>query len=199
MLVLSFGTLTSAKTLHGFVYNRDMELWMRVSDSNSFLVSDFYSSIPGMPSESKQGLLSKMERIVRSGASTESAKQMYIRLVDSEKQTSQKIVTRAHCEDRLACAIALGSASEFQTWLSSYARCLSSTGDAGALRFLVDVLLGSSDDSQLTHSCWWLNSISDQLLGLDNKDVIRCNILPEMSKNRELQRLMNEISMELDS
>ena len=203
MLILSFGTV-SAKSLHGFIYNLDMEVWMKVSDSNTFLLSSLYTSTPRMACDDKEGLLSKMDRLVRSGASMESAKQMYIKLAENEKQTSQSIVTRAHCEDRLACAVALGSASEFQIWISSYAKCLSSSGDGDALRFLVDVLLGADDietaenSSSPTPSCWWFSSItSSQCLGLNNKDIIRNKILPEMSKNRQLQRLTNEISMEL--
>jgi protein HIRA/HIR1 len=206
MLILSFGTV-SAKSLHGFVYNCGMEVWMRVSDSNSFLASNLYPSIPGMPNNDKEGLLSKMDRFVRSGSSMESAKQMYIKLVENENQSSQKIVTRSHCEDRLACAIALGSAAEFQMWLSSYARCLSTSCDADTLRFLVDILLGNSDDVEMADtnsntnpSCWWLISIThSRCLGLDNKVLIRTIIIPEMCKNRQLQRLTNEISMELES
>jgi protein HIRA/HIR1 len=183
-----------------------MEVWMRVSDSNSFLASNFYPSISA-PNEDKEGLLTKMDRLLRSGSSMESAKQMYIKLVENEKQTTQKIVTRAYCEDRLACSIAFGSAFEFELWISSYARCLSSSGDADTLRFLVDVLLGippedaeMSDKESRPMSCWWFNSItSSQCLGLDNKDIIRTLILPEMSKNRQLQRLTNELSMELES
>lgn len=205
MLVLSFGTV-SAKSLHGFIYNRNMEIWMKVSDSNNFLVSNLYPSIPGMPSEGQEGLISKIDRLVRSGASMESAKQMYIKLMENEKQTSQNIVTRAYCEDRLACAIALQSSLEFQVWISTYAKCLSSTGDANTLRFLVDVLLGNSgvdmidNNSHWVPTCWWFNSItSSQCLGLSGKDIIRNIILPEMSKNRQLQRLTNEVSMELES
>ena len=204
MLILSFGTIT-AKSLHGFIYNRDMEVWMKVSDSNSFLMSNLYPSIPGMPAE-EEGLLSKMDQLVRSGASMESAKQMYIKLAGNEKQKSQIIITRAHCEDRLACAMALRSASDFQVWISSYAKCLSSSGNADTLRFLVDVLLGNADDVETAdnpptpHSCWWFNSITNSsCLGLNHKDIIRNKILPEMIKNRHLQRLTNEISMELDS
>jgi protein HIRA/HIR1 len=204
MLIFSFGT--STKSLHGFVYNRNMEVWMRISDSGSFLVSNLYPTIPARVIEDNEGLVSRMDRLVRSGASMESAKQMYIKLVENEKQASQKIVTRAHCEDRLACTIALGEAAEFQVWLSLYAKCLSSAGDADTLRFLVDVLLGNAVNTEITEtnlglkpSCWWFNSItSSQCLGLNKKDLIRHNILPEMSKNRQLQRLTNEISMELE-
>ena len=199
MLILSLGT--ASKSLHGFVYNRNMEVWMKVSDSNSFLVSNFYPSIPGMSNECQGGVLSKIERLVNSGASMESAKQMYIKLVESEKQTSQNVVTRSHCEDRLACAVALRSASDFKAWIASYAKCLTSSGDSSSLRFLVDILLGNSEDTESTgisNPCWCFNSIIDSHgLDLNNKDIIRQFILPEMSKNRLLQRLTNEISMEL--
>ena len=214
MLILMLPT-SSGRTLQGFVYHRDMELWMRVSDSNSFLLSDFYSTLPGLPNKNGKphqngdlGILAKMDKVVRSGGSTmASAKQMYHKVSDNEKLTSQKVVTRSHCEDRLACSIALGSASEFEVWLSLYARSLSSAGDADALRFLVDILLGcptsndpmAQDPSKQTQSCWWFMSVGNQGLGFNSKRIIRKAILPEMSKNRLLQRLSNEISMELES
>eukprot|EP00956_Cyclotella_meneghiniana_P042902 scaffold249348_cov72-Cyclotella_meneghiniana.AAC.3 len=201
MLILSLGT--ASKSLHGFIYNRNMEVWMRVSDSNSFLISNFYPSIPGMSTESQGGVLSKIERLVSSGDAMKSAKQMYIKLVESEKQTSQNIVTRSHCEDRLACAAVLGSASDFKVWIASYAKCLTSTSDSSSLRFLVDILLGNSEDSTgstgISNPTAWFNSVINcPGLDLNNKDIIRHFILPEMSKNRLLQRLTNEVSMELE-
>ncbi|KAL7532525.1 hypothetical protein ACHAXR_004684 [Thalassiosira sp. AJA248-18] len=204
------------KSLQGFIYNRDMELWMRVSDSNSFLLSDFYSSLPGTQQGEggdNMGILAKMDRFVRSSSSMASAKQMYQKVASENSNgatntSHQKLVTRSHCEDRLACAIALGSALEFQTWLKYYARCLSSAGDADGLRFLVDIFLGGDGPSpgdgdrmdgdgvsQPTIPSFL--SVGKRCLGLEGKDIIRKSILPEMSKNRILQRLTNEISMEL--
>ena len=229
---------SSGRLLQGFIYSRDMESWMRISDSNNFLLSDFYSSLPGGLVNGPQhqdgrgdddvGILAKMDRLVKSSASTmASAKQLYQKVAENHHDgsggvagavtTSQKIVTRSHCEDRLACSIALGSASEFQTWLKYYARCLSLAGDGDALRFLVDVLLGGAGDGQASSTGdddFIMDGGSQQqpipsilslavgnkqsCLGLEGKDVIRKAILPEMSKNRLLQRLTNEISMELD-
>jgi len=218
---------SAGRLLQGFIYNCDMELWMRISDSNNFLLSDFYSSLPGALNESCAyeegqggdgvGILATMDLLVKSGASTmASARQMYQKIVESDThnngtatRTSQKIVTRSHCEDRLACAIALGSMPEFLTWMKYYARCLASgMGDADALRFLVDILLGGD---QSTSSNGDPDMIGEgeipsilsmvgnrQCFGLEGKDVIRKVILPEMSKNRSLQRLTNEISMELE-
>ena len=203
------------RLLQGFIYNRGMELWMRVSDSSNFALSDFYSSIPcGTKKEEdgKFGILAKMDSLVRSSASMASAKQMYQKVASAESNnattTHQIIVTRSHCEDRLACAIALDSVVEFQTWLKHYARCLSSAGDAGGLRFLVDIFLGDNSssandnptdgDNELETNSPSFLSVGKQSLGLEGKDVVRKSILPEMSKNRTLQRLTNEISMELD-
>lgn len=206
MLVLMLPTSSAGRALQGFVYNRDMESWMLVADSNNFLLSDFYSPIH-KPSTNKEGILSRVAKIVTSSALTmASAKQMYQRIVENEKHTYQYIITRSHCEDRLACAIALDSKSEFETWLALYARCLSSSGEAEALRFLVDNLLDSGesdtfidtgDDSCQNVSSFLLLGI--KRLGLDSKRVIRQLVLPEMSKNRHMQRLTNEISIELDN
>ena len=159
------------------------------------------------------GILAKMDRFMKSGASTmASARQMYQKIAvnnvdnDTANSTFRKLVTRSHCEDRLACASALGSTSEFLTWLKYYARCLASgAGDEDALRFLVDLLLGGdqspshNNDSVVGGGGSFLSMVGiSQCLGLEGKDAIRKSILPEMSKNRSLQRLTNEISMELE-
>lgn len=205
MLVLMLPTATVGRALQGFVYNRDMESWMLVSDSNNFLLSDFYSPIHKV-NIGKEGILSRIDKIVTSSASTmASAKQMYQRVVENEKHSYQHIITRSHCEDRLACSIALESRSEFESWLALYARCLSSSGEAEVLRFLVDALLNDSEgngdfmvDGSGQNAPSFL-SVGINRLGLDGKHIIRQTVLPEMSKNRHMQRLTNEVSIELDN
>jgi len=208
---------STGRLLQGFIYCRDMELWMRISDSNNFVLSDLYPSLSGLnvhrhSGDDDRGILSKMDRLVKSSASTmASAKQLYQKAAENQNHgsggassNSQNVITRSHCEDRLACSIALGSAFEFQTWLQYYARCLSTVGDGDALRFLVDILLGgvSSDDGAGGEPIPSILSFAlgskQSCLGLDRKDVIRKAILPEMSKNRLLQRLTNEMAMELN-
>jgi len=207
MLILVLPLKSSGgRSLQGFIYNRDMELWMRVCDSNNFVMSDFYSSLTpqAQPSGSdKVGILGKMDGIVKSSApSMASAKQMYQKLAsssDSSSNTSpQQIITRSHCEDRLACSIALGSTSEFQTWMRYYARSLVTSGDGDALRFLVDILL--DDQTAMVDDTLGIQSflsVGKSTLGFEGKDLVSKYVLPEMSKNRLLQRLTNEISMEL--
>ena len=47
-------------------------------------------------------------------------------------------------------------------------------------------------------SLWWLSS-SEAVLDMDRKGAIRKIVLPEMSKNRALQRLTNEIATDFES
>ncbi|KAL7548910.1 hypothetical protein ACHAWF_012178 [Thalassiosira exigua] len=229
LLILTLPTKSSpsGKVLQGYVYNLDMELWMRISDSNDFMLSDFYSSFSGVGDIRQHweggnvdsgGILARVDELVRSySASSASARQMYGQITENEDSadSSRGIATRSHCEDRLACSLALGSASEFKTWLGRYAGCLSAAGDADGLRFLVDLLLVGSGDERgsdpsvqeeaaaegiqpCTHSKHLsFLMVGMQDLGLTGKDVVHEAILPAMSKNRGLQRLTNEIAMEL--
>ena len=91
-------------------------------------------------------------------------------------------------------------------------RCLSIRGDAALLRFVVDILLGKnstaidndsvsneggdSEDSDFL-PCWWISSMKN-ILDLDRKGIVLKIVIPEMSKNRVLQRLTNEIAMEMN-
>lgn len=201
-------------SLQAFVYDRPSELWMRISDSR-FVLSDFYSSLPSARSKS-QGVLARMDDAVRLGSLESSIKASHRgRSLGSdhadgiynqaEDDSGNYLATRSHCEDRMACAMALGSASEFSYWLSMYARTLSVGGRGPLLRMLVDMLFGTkytvSTDSGMPGGasvCWWLSS-APQVLGLDRKKLVKTIVVPEMSKNRALQRITNEIALEVDS
>jgi protein HIRA/HIR1 len=210
MLILVLPLKSSGRLLSGFVYNLPMKLWMCISDTNDYVLSDLYSSLPSgaVPSLGGDGngvgILAQMDRLVRSSASTVmSAKQMYQKVISSEGitgPTTNDVVTRSHCEDRLACSIALGSSTEFKQWLRYYARHLVSKGDEDALRFLVDIMLTESGlestTSQPGNAPSFL-SFGKETLGLNGKDLVRNIILPECLASRSLQRLTNEMSMEL--
>jgi hypothetical protein len=175
-------------SLQAFVYDRPSELWMRISDSR-FVLSDFYSSLPSARSKS-QGVLARMDDAVRLGSLESSIKASHRgRLLGSdrhadgiynqaEEDSGNYLANRSHCEDRMACAL---------------------------LRMLVDMLFGTKDtgstDSGLpdgASACWWLSS-APQVLGLDRKNLVKTIVVPEMSKNRALQRITNEIALEVDS
>lgn len=178
--------------LQGFVYKRSMELWMRVADSR-FILSDFYSTLPNNVKAGPKGILFKMEDAVKSGSAMSCAA-----MFQNAQGTNggSNIVTRSHCEDRMACAAALGSVDEFKRWFMLYIQTLSKGGHVDQLRLLVDMLLDYSE-ALTTHSWWWL-SLAPAVLSLDRKEMVRSIVIPEMSKNRALQRVTNEIAMQLD-
>ncbi|KAL3809721.1 hypothetical protein ACHAXA_004041 [Cyclostephanos tholiformis] len=219
MLILVLPLTSPGRLIWGFIYNLQMELWMCISDTCNFVLSDLYSALPDgiettqsdksnqrQGQNDNRGILAKMERIIRSSApAMASAKQIYQKVTTSKSNngpTSNDIITRSHCEDRLACSIALGSSSEFKMWLRYYARFLVSSGNECALRFLVDILISGpsgsfeKDSTQPGYSPYFL-SIGKETLGLNGKDLVRTAILPECLTSRHLQRLTNEISMEL--
>jgi len=217
--------------LQAFLYSQDMESWMRVSDDR-FSFSNFYSAVPR--SKLSRGLLSRLDQTVgesnngtklsRSGVATNrNASSIYRTNEENETNLSSEI-TRSHCEDRLACAMALKSKEDVRHWASLYARLLASEGDVNQIRLFVDTLVrndtetlngtmnghGNKDyeantslpqameaNSERNSSIWWLSSMTSTL-GLSGKEIVRTIMMKEMSKNRSLQRLTNEIAMELD-
>jgi protein HIRA/HIR1 len=186
--------------LQAFVYNRSMELWMRVADSR-FMLSDFYSTLPNTKT-SHTGVLSKMEDAVRSGSVMSSIKPSHrgrdsysaAMFRNGEDASGGNIVTRSHCEDRMACAAVLGSPNEFKSWLLLYIQTLAKEGHVDHLRLVVDMLLSDNGDS---NSIWWL-SLAPAILNLNRKDMVKTIVIPEMSKNRALQRVTNEIALQVE-
>lgn len=191
----------------GFIYNRDLEIWMRISD-NRFVFSNFFSTLP--ISQLQRGLLAKVDETVKSSFSeplsqsrlaASSASEMYY-VNEDDKSSLQSYATKSHCEDRLACALMLKSKEDFEHWLRLYIRALAINCDTDHLRLIVDMLLhknvatdeSMNDDS--IPSMWWL-SRAKSLLGFDIKSVMEHIVIPEMTKNRSLQRLTNEFATEV--
>ena len=224
-------------SLQGFLYDRESDLWMRVADSR-FVLSDFYNTLPSFSSSlsqtalstSSRGELSKLDDSVRMGATAStlqrSRKSRSVLMGKHHRSSTYQITTntttsrqnddgssndvasRSHCEDRMACALALGSSSEFELWFSRYIKILSLTGNELLLRLVIDMLLGKyeknggdeSSDSVVAANattCWWLSE-SPRVLGLDRVKLVRTVVISEMSKNRALQRMTNETAIEVD-
>jgi protein HIRA/HIR1 len=204
---------------------------MRVADSR-FVLSDFYSLLPSRTGSKKGEVLSRLEDAVRFGSIHSSwrpsssrrgqqsrglggisASAMFDPTSDERQEDPvATMITRSHCEDRMACAVMLASASEYKRWLGMYARALAITGNADAIRLLADALLlggekGDTNDNDVDDSSgsavaaprsWWL-SRSASILGLDRRSLVQSTVLPELRKNLALQRLANEISLELSA
>merc|ERR1740117_2085215 len=192
---------------------------MRVADSR-FVLSDFYNMLPSMSSSSSKktsaGELSKLDDSVRMGAGTSTLQRS--RRQHNDDLSNNDVASRSHCEDRMSCAVALGSASEFEYWFSKYIKILSLTGNESVLRLVIDMLLGkdivtsntsaaatastttvaATSSSSTSSYCWWLSE-SPKVLNYDRVKLVRTVVIPEMSKNRSLQRITNEIAIEIDS
>jgi protein HIRA/HIR1 len=200
-------------SLQAFVYSETSELWMRVADSR-FVLSDFYSTLPLLSKLKKgRGELSKLDDAVRMGSTSGTLKAVRrgrsyghadAAYNQARDESSNDIATRSHCEDRMACALALGSASEFEYWLSMYVRSLTMCGYESLLRILVDMLLGKISNGDMTDGqapetlCWWLSDAT-HILTCGRIKLITTIVIPEMSKNRALQRITNEIAVEVES
>lgn len=191
--------------LNGFIYNREVQAWMRISDSR-FKYSKLFSSIS--TSYLSKGYLSNIDQVVhtisgvseinrRALATDTSASEMYY-VNEDDEHNLQSFSTRAHCEDRIACSIALRSKEDFEHWLRLYARILVADGDSDTLRLLTDMLLGRDQIEGDVSECWWMYP-SVSILGLNRTEAIQKIIVPEMTKNRSLQRLTNEIVTDLSS
>jgi protein HIRA/HIR1 len=210
-------------SLQGFIYDIESDLWMRMADSR-FVLSDLYNTLPSMSSSSSKktlaGELSKLDDSVRMGAGTSTLQRS--RRQHNDDLSSNDVASRSHCEDRMSCAVALGSASEFEYWFSKYIKILSLTGNESVLRLVIDMLLGkdivttrncngesnssaagattvaAASSSTTSCYCWWLSD-SPKVLNCDRVKLVRTVVIPEMSKNRSLQRITNEIAIEIDS
>lgn len=228
-------------SLQGFVYDLSSELWMRIADSR-FVLSDFYNALPvasnrfvGAGSNKKSlspptsSLIANLSESVRMGASSSSLRRSrrglaIVNGLHSQAATQpdgsttyNDIASRSHCEDRMACALALESSDEFEYWFSMYIKTLAAAGDEPLLRLVVDMLIGKSpscDRQQLTvtadsgaHtratttpatcSSWWLSG-TPHIFNLDRIQLIKTVVIPEMSKNRSLQRYTNEVNIEVN-
>jgi protein HIRA/HIR1 len=195
-------------SLQAFLYDKASELWLRMADSR-FALSDFFTTVPS--TDQKSSFLAKAEDSVKFGSVQSTLKSSRTRNGDRnasliydqlEDDSGSFIATRSHCEDRMACALALNAPEDFQEWLVCYTRTISRRGMESQLRHLLDLLLGRVGSELIEHEdCqlgWWL-SYSPDILGLDRRGLVKNMLLPEIGKNRALQRIVADVSMQLQS
>jgi len=228
---------SSVGGVQAFLYDNEMKAWLRIADSR-FQVSDMYTNyamarrmgvgnnLLGCENKLAHSSLHEIESFVSFGAQSPSSSANTLKNLTHDS-SAKDVVTRAHCEDRMACSLALGSVSEFKHWLKLYARHLASSNDADYLRFLCDLILGKDTtiketftdpdcsfekrnsvqlkQTHIMHSikrndAAWLDlgSRADILLGIKRRDLMQL-VLTEMGRNRELQRLTCEVEMEVEN
>eukprot|EP00903_Cladosiphon_okamuranus_P014287 g13270.t1 len=129
------------------------------------------------------------------------------------RESLQSAVTRGHLEDSLSTSVLLGSADEFQDVLRAYAGHLAKSAGFGhgRIRALCDKLLLASNvavskapaDRGLQAGgkgqlLGFRLCDGPSVLGLDKLHLLREVVLPALSGNRSLQRLVSEYYDTLD-
>ncbi len=200
-------------SLQAFVLHHGLSTWVRVADGR-FALSNFHQGLGDVLAG--DGPVRMLQASVSGGVKL-SASALNNHLggdsdtVARQNEALQWCVTRAHIEDTLACSSLLQSDDELKHWLSLYAHHLANCSDPDIprIRALVDYLLldsvgvdkeNSEDDDQLhgtshgtetaTVGKRWLSK--DQ----DGRKLVRDIVLPAISSNRQLQKLINEIDAE---
>eukprot|EP00752_Nemacystus_decipiens_P011990 g10630.t1 len=154
-----------------------------------------------------------------SGAVASSAVTAAAMASGAARESLQSAVTRAHLEDSLSTAVLLGSADEFLDVLRAYAGHLAKSAGFGhgRIRALCDKLLLASNSAAGTGASGGSAGSSSKapaelgvqgggtgqlpglrlcdgpsVLGLDKLHLLREVVLPALSGNRSLQRLVSE-------
>ena len=72
------------------------------------------------------------------------------------------------------------------------------TSNTSAAATASTTTVAATSSSSTSSYCWWLSE-SPKVLNYDRVKLVRTVVIPEMSKNRSLQRITNEIAIEIDS
>lgn len=189
----------TSSALQGFAYDKGMSTWLRIADSR-YATSDFYSDstlrarMGGTPSA-----LSKMDAFAGKGSAMAAAS-IFAGAADGSAAAKARrhVMNRGHVEDKLACAVALGSAGDYQYWLGEMCKFLAAAGDEQAFRQIIDELLagdfGGAGDRE--EAFWFVSDAAS--LGLDKMELLREVVLVSLVTNRALQPLVGELQARME-
>lgn len=97
----------------------------------------------------------------------------------------REVLNRGHCEDRMACAVAMRSPEEYKYWVGEYVTLLANTGDLATIRMLCEELIEGYSGS----SRGWCDCAS---LGIDKLTLMKDVVLVNMMKGRSASELAHE-------
>ena len=148
------------------------------------------------------GITNKMEAEAAKGSMALNMAHVFNSLNSKETSLVEKrqIITKAHCEDRMACTVAMGSPEEYKYWLGEYVKALAANEDADTIRMVAEELMkeddGGSGDNGGGDEGW-----SDCMeLGLDKLRVMKEVVIKTLGGIRDsaaATTLLNEYGEEL--
>lgn len=180
-----------------FTYHTRLRNWLRVSDPQEYLGSDYYvrgSSRDGnmfVPAQHPSTQLSRIQELgyhqyVLQQQTNQKKKQkrqmldeMSTDISDPKRSTSsldiRRTVTLDHLEHQLKAASVLGSADDVVRYVDIMARQLASLGNK-------------------ERASYWLHEMldDDSLAGMPKRQLLKDRILPLLATNRQLQSLVTE-------
>jgi len=160
---------------HSYLFHTDMNVWMKVDSSHT----------TGAPVD---GFLSKLL------SSVDNSNRGSVLALTQEPNDSVLGGGVVSLEGHLAISLAVGSSVEYKYWLLTYARHLTTDGDTTRLTELCHSLLGPPvlTSTRVPGKNW-----EPTVLGLSKRELLR-ELLPIMSTNRSLQRLVVQFREGLD-
>lgn len=177
---------------HVFVYSRDFCAWLRVAD-DSLPNSDFRRTITGLGGknvglvrslQSRSGATALM--MTKGGHRNRKAPSTLSGMGDLQRAAVESL---AHLEVLMETAVSLHCADDYRYYLTSYAASIASAVDDDVegctvrLHEVCDLLLNAKHPH-----------IDPIIAGLSGRRLLRDHVLPIVSKNRHLQRVVGEYS-----
>lgn len=162
---------------HSFVYSRDLCAWVRVAD-DSLPNSEFRRTVKG---SDKVGLL----RLLQSGSGRRQKGVGSLTGMGDLRRAA--VESLAHLESLMESAIVVGSPEDYRYYLANYAARI-----AAAVNDDVEsctLRLREVCDQLLNADC---PEVDRRFVGLSGRKLLKETVLPIISENREMQRLVAE-------
>ncbi|KAG0265506.1 HIR complex subunit [Actinomortierella ambigua] len=192
---------------HGYTYHEGMKSWVRVVDA-WYATSSFFGVDPSTtiaaatattgsggglmspPLQQRKGVLAHLQAAAMGGRlDRDVGFAQELLHVDS---TVQGAVTLRHLESQVAASQILHSPLEYKQWLRCYAQRLAEEGAQNRVEELCKFLMGPSYSGG--ENSGWVPTV----LGIPKRELLR-DILPILSSNRALQRVIKEYATALET
>ncbi|KAG0272841.1 HIR complex subunit [Linnemannia exigua] len=180
---------------HGYTYHEGMKVWVKVVDP-WFAKSSFFSEPPrdapgdfGSFVPQRKGVLAQLQSAAMAGRLEKDVS--FAQGLLTVDDTVQSAVTLTYLENQIASAQVLGSPVEFKRWLRCYAQQLAHESSVARVEELCKYLLGPVYQGG-ERSGWQVT-----ILGHQKRELLR-ELLPVLSSNRSLQRIVKEYQSGLD-
>jgi len=174
------------KRAQAFVYSKEMECWMRISDISQ-MNSEYFTQIP--PKKLKNGILFDIQTRTN-------------QLIEHLEPSSPIDIndTISQLENQIVCSEILGSNKEFKLWLECYVNKLTNEGKETKLYELCHQLLGTPSSVQQENGNGFKNKTEWNPFILDyEKRKLLEDIIYLIGKNKSLWGVVEQFTRDLEN